>query len=104
MNVTKANGVGGIGDFEKESEYLQWDVLLDYPLFAIYAIYAVIRMQTNNRRLTAHIWFIGPFINIQSILPRRISRDQNTETQLVCQLCLLWANKSACLIGMISMK
>ena len=28
MNVTKANGVGGIGDFEKESEYFQWDVLL----------------------------------------------------------------------------
>lgn len=27
MNVTKANGVGGIGDFEKESEYFQWDVL-----------------------------------------------------------------------------
>lgn len=73
----------------------------DYPLFAIYA---VICMQTNNRRLTAQIWFIGPFINIQSILPRRISSDQNTETQLVCRLCLLWANKSACLIGMISMK
>lgn len=28
MNVTKANGVGGIGDFEKESEYFKWDVLL----------------------------------------------------------------------------
>lgn len=28
MNVTKANGVSGTGDFEKESEYFQWDVLL----------------------------------------------------------------------------
>lgn len=28
MDVTKTNGVSGTGDFEKESEYFQWDVLL----------------------------------------------------------------------------